>query len=361
MGFDGLVASVDLLGRISRSEIGGVMLFRPNIENPAQVAALVSSLRAASPPDAPLVVSIDQEGGRVQRLRAPLTTWPDMGSVAAAGDVSRTRAVGSALGGELAALGIGWNFAPVLDVHTNPRNPVIGNRAFGSRPESVIDHALAFWRGLHDAKVLGCGKHFPGHGDTQADSHLELPSVGHANERLRAVELAPFAVAARAGMEALMTAHVVYPAWDPKAPATLSRRIAHDILRGELGFAGMLVSDDLGMAAVADHHAIEVLVVESLLAGIDHFLVREPLDRQARAFEALVAAGQARADVRARIEESSGRVARFKAGLRVPMPAPADALASLLGTKESQALAASFTRVSFLSVANSPVMDPDAG
>jgi len=337
--------------------VGGVMLFRPNIENPAQVAALVTSLRKASPSGAPLVVSTDQEGGRVQRLRAPLTVWPDMGSVAAAGDVQRTRAVGGALGGELAALGIGWNFAPVLDVHTNPQNPVIGNRAFGSRVETVTDHALAFWRGLHDANVLACGKHFPGHGDTHTDSHLELPSVAHGDTRLRSIELAPFAAAVRAGIEALMTAHVVYPAWDASLPATLSRRISHDILRVELGFAGMVVSDDLGMAAVADHHAVETLVVESLLAGVDHFLVREPLERQARAFDALVAAAEGKADVRARVEESARRVARFKAGLRVPMPAPADALPALLGGKDNQDLAASFAHVAFLSVANSPVAD----
>jgi beta-N-acetylhexosaminidase len=335
------------------------MLFRPNLENPAQVAGLVTALRQAGPAEAELVVSVDQEGGRVQRLRAPLTVWPDMCSVAAAGDVSRTRAVGCALGGELAALGIGWNFAPVLDVHTNPRNPVIGNRAFGSSAELVTDHALAFWRGLHEARVLGCGKHFPGHGDTRADSHLELPRVDHAGDRLRAVELAPFATAARAGIEALMTAHVLYPAWDDKLPATLSRRIAHDVLRDELGFCGMLVSDDLGMAAVADRYPIETLVVESLRAGVDHFLVREPLDRQRRAFDALLGAAERDARVRARVEESAQRVARFKAGLRVPMPAPADALPGLLGTPESQALAASFARVAYLPVADSPVMDPE--
>ena len=357
VGFDGLTAPRELVDRIARSEVGGVMLFRPNIESPAQVAALVSALREASPATAPLVVSVDQEGGRVQRLRSPLTVWPDMASVAAAGDIQRTRAVGCALGGELAALGIGWNFAPVLDVHTNPKNPVIGNRAFGSRPDLVADHALAFWRGLHDAGVLGCGKHFPGHGDTHVDSHLELPSVAHADERLRAVELAPFAVAARAGIEALMTAHVLYPSWDAKVPATLSRRIAHDILRGELGFAGMLVSDDLGMRAVADRYSVEELVVESLVAGVDHFLVREPRDRQVLAFEALVRAGEARADVRARIEESAGRALRFKARLRVPMPASADALTRLLGTNDNQTLAESFIRVAAPPMANSPVVD----
>jgi beta-N-acetylhexosaminidase len=357
VGFDGLTAPTELLDRIASSEVGGVMLFRPNIESPVQVAALVAVLRQAGPSAAPLVVSVDQEGGLVQRLRSPLTVWPDMGSVAAAGDVQRTRAVGRALGGELAALGIGWNFAPVLDVHTNPSNPVIGNRAFGSKVDTVTDHALAFWRGLRDAGLLGCGKHFPGHGDTRTDSHLELPRVAHNDERLRAVELAPFAVAVRAGVEALMTAHVLYPAWDDRMPATLSRRIVRDILRGELGFTGMLVSDDLGMRAVADNFAIEELVVESLLAGVDHFLVRESLDRQVRAFEALVKAGEARSEVRARIVQSAERVSRFKAKLRVPMPVSAEALPALLGTADNRSLAESFVRVATLSVVGSPVVD----
>jgi beta-N-acetylhexosaminidase len=242
-------------------------------------------------------------------------------------------------------------------VHTNPRNPVIGNRAFGSKVETVTDHALAFWRGLHDAGLLGCGKHYPGHGDTQTDSHLELPRVEHGDERLRAVELAPFAAAARAGIEAIMTAHVLYPTWDVRSPATLSRRIAHDILRGELEFTGMLVSDDLGMRAVADAYTVEDLVVESLLAGVDHFLVREPRDRQVRAFEALVKAGEARKDVGARIEESANRAARFKAKLRVPLPLPADALGALLGTKENQLLSESFARMAGLSAVDSPVVD----
>ena len=155
MGFDGPTAPPALRARIAASEIGGVMLFRPNIVDPGQVASLVASLRAAAPPEAPLLVSIDQEGGVVQRLRAPATVWPPMLAVGGAGDAARTTAVGRALGEELAALGVGWDFAPVLDVHTNPANPVIGNRAFGTTPEAVAAQALAL---LARAARRGAGR-----------------------------------------------------------------------------------------------------------------------------------------------------------------------------------------------------------
>jgi beta-N-acetylhexosaminidase len=358
VGFDGPAAPPELLERIGRSEVGGVMLFRPNVVTPEQVGALVAALRGASPADAPLVVSVDQEGGLVQRLRAPLTVWPDMFSVAAAGDPTRTEQVGRAVGDELAALGIGWDFAPVLDVHTNPANPVIGNRSFGPTSAAVVAHALAFWRGLRGAGLLGCGKHYPGHGDTRADSHLELPVVAHDEARLRAIELAPFAAAARAGVEAVMTAHVMYPALDPQLPATLSRRILTEILRGDLGFGGLIVSDDLGMKAVADRWPVEELVLLGLRAGIDHFLVREPEARQRAAHEALVRAAERDGEVRARVLESAARTAAFKAKGRVPLPLTGDALAARLGTAAHRALAASFAKVApDGAVAISPVTD----
>ena len=358
VGFDGQAAPDDLRARIAASEVGGVMLFRPNIASAGQVAALVGALRGASPEDLPLLVSIDQEGGLVMRLRGLATDWPPMLAVGSAGDPERTRQVGRALGEELAALGIGWDFAPVLDVHTNPANPVIGNRAFGVTPEAVATHALAFWRGLRAAGVVGCGKHFPGHGDTRTDSHLELPVVAHDLARLRAVELAPFAAAANAGMEAFMTAHVLFPALDPDRPATLSRRILTEVLRGELGFEGVIVSDDLGMKAVADRYSIEELAVGCVEAGADHLLVREPVARQVAAHEALVRAAEARADFRARVEESAARVAALKAACRVGPPAPSAMLPSLLGTAAHRALAGSFAKVDAESPAkSSPVAD----
>src|SRR4051794_8761429 len=342
VGFDGTTAPDDLLRRVAAGEVGSVMLFRPNIADPPQVASLVAALRAAAPADRPLLIAVDQEGGLVQRLRAPLTVWPDMLSVGTAGDPARTEAVGRALGDELAALGIAWDFAPVLDVHTNPANPVIGDRAFGTTAEAVSAQALAFWRGLRGAGLVGCGKHFPGHGDTRTDSHHELPVVPHELERLRRVELAPFAAAAAAGMEAFMTAHVLYPALDPDRPATLSRRIATELLRGELGFRGVLVSDDLGMKAVADRYPIEELAVGAIEAGCDHLLIRESEARQHAAFEAIVRAAEAREDFRARVEESAARVAALKAACRVALPAPAAMLPSLLGTPAHMALAGSF-------------------
>jgi beta-N-acetylhexosaminidase len=344
VGFDGTEAPDHLLQRIAGSEVGSVMLFRPNIVSPDQVAMLVGAIRRAAPADAPMLVAVDQEGGLVQRLRAPLTEWPDMLSVGGAGDPALTERVGRAIGSELGALGIGWDFAPVLDVHTNPQNPVIGNRAFGVTPEAVSAHALAFWRGLKSAGLVGCGKHFPGHGDTQADSHLTLPVVVHDEERLRAVELAPFAEAARAGIDSIMTAHVMYPAFDRNWPATLSPRILTDLLRGQLGFAGVIVADDLGMRAVADRYPIQELAVMSVAAGADHLLIREPIDRQRAAFEALVHAAESRAEIRARVEESAVRVARMKSLVRVGLPAPAEMLPGLLGTPGHRALAAAFKR-----------------
>jgi len=358
VGFDGPVVPDELRARIAASAVGGVMLFRPNITSAGQVAALVGGLRAAAPGDLPLLVSIDQEGGLVMRLRGLATDWPAMLAVGGAGDLARTQQVGRALWDELGALGIGWDFAPVLDVHTNPANPVIGNRAFGVTPEAVAAHALAFWRGLRAAGVVGCGKHFPGHGDTRADSHLELPVVAHDVARLRAVELAPFAAAARAGMEAFMTAHVLYPALDPERPATLSRRILTDLLRGELGFRGVVVSDDLGMKAVADRYPIEELAVGSIEAGADHLLVREPAARQIAAHEALVRAAEARSEFRARVEESAARVAALKAACRVGPPAPSAMLPSLLAPAAHRALAGSFKPAAAGSPAkSSPVAD----
>jgi beta-N-acetylhexosaminidase len=365
VGFEGTSAPPELLGRIARSEVGTVILFRPNVVDPVQLGALVAQLRGAAPADLPLVVAADQEGGLVQRVRAPATEWPPMMAVAAAGRPGLSQAVGRALGEELALLGIGWNFAPVLDVHTNPANPVIGNRAFGTSTSAVITHALAFWAGLRAAGVQGCGKHFPGHGDTVTDSHHDLPVVAHDEARVRMVELAPFAAAIRAGAEALMTAHVVFPAFaqasSPDQPATLSHRLATTLLREELGFEGLLVSDDLGMRAVADRYPIEEIVTQGLLAGVDHFIIRGPIERQQAALAALVRAADADPAVAARVEQSFTRVLAFKAGARVGPPASRERLAGTFAPEAHQRLRAAIGEGGADPLASRPGTSPVAG
>src|SRR5215831_2684640 len=203
-GFDGTDAPRELLERIRDRRIGGVILFGRNIKDPAQVAQLTNRLRGAAGEGPPLPVAIDQEGGRVQRLRAPATEWPPMARLGARDEVELTEAVGRALGTELAAVGVNVNFAPCVDVHTNPKNPIIGDRAFGGEPFLVARHGVALARGLGEAGVLACAKHFPGHGDTILDSHLALPRVDAPPDRLRAVEVAPFADLVRAGVPLVM-------------------------------------------------------------------------------------------------------------------------------------------------------------
>ena len=272
VGFPGTSAPDVVLARAREGRVGGVVLFRHNVESPEQARALVASLHAAAPPGTPLLVTVDQEGGRVQRLRAPWTEWPPMRRVAEQGDPAATAALAAALARELLDLGIGLDFAPVVDVDTNPANPVIGDRSFGRTPEQVARHARAFIEALQAGGVAACAKHFPGHGDTAQDSHHELPRLDHDLARLRRVELPPFRAAIEAGVASIMTAHVLLPALDPALPATLSPA-ALRLLREELGYDGVVFSDDLEMRAVADRFPIGERVLGALRAGVDALLV----------------------------------------------------------------------------------------
>ncbi len=272
VGFLGTRVPALLTQRVREGRVGGVVLFRRNVGEPARLRALVAELRAAAPRGAPLGVAVDQEGGRVQRLRAPWTEWPPMRRVAARGGVAATREVAAALARELRDLGIQLDFAPVVDLDTNPANPVIGDRSFGASPAEVGRHAAAFIEALQAGGVAACAKHFPGHGDTAQDSHHELPRLAHDLARLRRVELPPFRAAVLAGVASIMTAHVLLPALDGERPATLSPAVLR-LLREELGFDGVVFSDDLEMRAVADRFPIRERVLLALRAGVDALLV----------------------------------------------------------------------------------------
>lgn len=275
VGFEGLEIPRPLAEAIEQGRVGGVILFTRNLRDPHQVRTLVKDLRALAPERAPLVVSIDQEGGRVQRLRAPWTQWPPMRRFGEVNDLDSTRQMARALAAELLTLGITLDYAPVVDVDTNPANPVIGDRSFGRTPELVSRHAEAFIGAMQEAGVAACAKHFPGHGDTANDSHLELPILPHGShglDRLRGVELPPFVAAANVGVASIMTAHVVFEAVDRKRPATISPDVMA-LLREEIGYDGLVFSDDLEMKAVADHFRPRELVEGTLGAGVDALLV----------------------------------------------------------------------------------------
>jgi len=273
------------------------------------------ALHDAAPADAPLLVAVDQEGGTVQRVRAPATHWPPMLSHAghpAPEDEELAEAVGLAIGEELAALGFDIDFAPVLDVHSNEANPIIGQRAFGRDPDEVARRGLAFARGLAAAGILACGKHFPGHGDTTTDSHLELPRIDHGLDRLERIELAPFAAAAKAGLPMVMTAHVVFSALDDRVPATLSKKVITDLLRDQLGYAGVIVSDDLDMKAIADHFGIAEAAVGAIRAGCDALLLCRDEQHQALAHLALIHHAEQDSTFRARLGEAAARIRAMK-------------------------------------------------
>lgn len=271
-GFEGTTLPADLAALLAHGRVGGVVLFSRNVESPTQLHALIDQIMEVSPDDLPPLLAIDQEGGRVQRLRDPWTQWPPMRRLGDRDEPEDTRAFAQALARELVQLGIFADFAPVVDVDTNPANPVIGDRSFGREAARVARHAVPVIEGLQAEGVAACAKHFPGHGDTDVDSHLGLPRLPHDLDRLREVELAPFAAAVRAGVASIMSAHVVFTAIDARRPATLSPDVMA-LLREELGYDGVVFSDDLEMKAVADHYRPEQMVQGALEAGIDALLV----------------------------------------------------------------------------------------
>jgi beta-N-acetylhexosaminidase len=260
-------------------QLGGVTLFKRNIEAPEQVAELAYELQSLSS-DLPLWVAVDQEGGRVARLRAPFTEWPPMATLGRSGDEALAERFAAALAAELRAVGVTLDYAPVLDIHTNPRNPIIGDRALGEDADTVARLGAAIVRGLQKNGVAACGKHFPGHGDTSVDSHLALPLVEHPPDRIRRVEGVPFREAIRSGVAFIMTAHILVPSLDEERPATLSPTIVRGMLREELGFDGVILSDDLEMKAIADTYTVADAAVQAIAAGCDGVLVCRALSEE---------------------------------------------------------------------------------
>jgi beta-N-acetylhexosaminidase len=293
-------------------QLGGVILFSRNIEAPEQVAELSQDTQRLAA-ELPLWVSVDQEGGRVARLRAPFTEWPPMATLGRSGDATLATRFAAALAAELKAVGVTLDYAPVLDIHTNPKNPVIGDRALAENADMVATLGAAIVRGLQGNGVAACGKHFPGHGDTAVDSHLDLPVVEHPPDRLRRVEFVPFRAAIAADVAFIMTAHVLVPSLDEQRPATLSPRIVHALLREEVQYPGVILSDDLEMKAIAKTYPIPDAAVQAIAAGCDAVLICSgKVEVQAATLEALVYAVESGVIPYKRLEDALMRLRRAK-------------------------------------------------
>jgi len=314
-GFDGPYLDEKFIELVKTWKVGNVILFAWNMTSKEQVLELCREIQelVLRETGRPAFIAVDQEGGAVSRLPGDATRVPGAMAIASTGNPENAYAAGRLTARELRALGINFNLAPVLDVNSNDQNPVIGVRSYGEKPETVARFAIPMMKGLDAGGTLSCGKHFPGHGDTNTDSHLALPLVDKTREELRAIELAPFQAAIQAGIPAIMTSHIVFPQFDAERPATMSRTILTDLLRGEMGFQGLVMTDCLEMKAVQHSFGTVPGTVEAIKAGVDLVLISHSSSVAAAAAEAIRDAYLAGEIDAAEWEQSLARIAELKA------------------------------------------------
>ena len=314
VGFDGYSVPADFQKAMREFNLGGTIYFRRNAESPVQLAMLTNSIQLEyrlkdSPP---LLISIDHEGGQVNRLSAPFTQFPGMDLIGEIGSAKLAFYLGLFIGKELEAIGVNVDFAPVADVLTNPKNPIMSGRTFSSDPEVCAKMGSGVCRGLQKSKVAAVAKHFPGHGDTSEDSHLTLPFVERNLEESEEIEFIPFRRLIRSRVEGIMTAHLINKSLDPELPATLSPKIINDILRAQLRFQKVVFSDDMEMKAIADNYGVEESAVMAIQAGCDMLIYRGDSGFPVAAYEALVKAVENKKISKERIEVSVQRILNMK-------------------------------------------------
>jgi len=342
VGFDGFEPSQAIKDMIQNYHVGSVILFARNVKDSMQLVSLINQLKAFNEGNPlPLIISADQEGGKVTRLPKDAThfpanlVWGKQNSTQLAYDVGRVTAV------EMRAYGFNLNFAPVLDVFSNPKNTVIGERALGTTPDTVAQLGVALMKGLKDGGIIPVIKHFPGHGDTVVDSHVDLPMVDNDMQRLRSFELVPFERAIEEGADMVMVAHILFPnITEEKVPASLSREIITGVLRQELGFDGVVISDDMEMGAIQKHYGMEDAAVRAVLAGTDIVSICHTYEKQKQAFEAIIQAVHSGKIPVERIDESVRRIIalKLKYGLS-DQPVDASSISQMVGTEEHRAVA----------------------
>ncbi len=314
VGFDGTVPDAELKRMISDNHIGGLIFFGRNIKDGQQLLALVNDITEHNSSNSiPLFLAVDEEGGSVTRLPRDNIRFPPASEIGGQDDPVLAFANGQAIGTKLTSYGFNLNFAPVLDILSNPENKVIGDRSFGAYPGLVARMGVATMSGLQSTGVVPVIKHFPGHGDTRADSHYQLPVVVLGREQLERFELVPFKEAISAGADAVMAAHIKYPELDESGlPATLSPAILGGLLRDDLGFNGVIITDDLEMGAITKHYSIKEAALQAVLAGADIILICHSAARQQDALDALHEAIDSGKLSVTRLDESVERIIRLK-------------------------------------------------
>ncbi|WP_252226435.1 beta-N-acetylhexosaminidase [Caldicoprobacter algeriensis] len=342
VGFDGLEPSRAIKDMIQNYHVGSVILFPRNVKDSVQLVSLINQLKALNKNNRlPLIISADQEGGKVHRLPADATRFPANLILGRRNSAQLAYDVGRVTAAEMRAYGFNLNFAPVLDILSNPKNTVIDDRALDTAPDIVARLGVALMKGLRDGGVIPVIKHFPGHGDTVMDSHVDLPILNHDMQRLRSFELIPFKRAIEEGADMVMVAHILFPnITQEKVPASLSREVITGVLRQELGFDGVVISDDMEMGAIQKHYGIEDAAVRAVLAGTDIVSICHTYEKQKQAFEALIKAVDDGTIPMERIDESVKRIItlKLKYGLN-DQPMDTSSISKIVGTKEHRVVA----------------------
>lgn len=313
VGMEGKTYGDELDHLIRQYHVGGIILLGKNISYPAGMLKLLNeSKRANADYEIPLFISVDEEGGRVSRLPSSMRKLPAAEYFGRIGDETLAYQTGVYLADLLHGFGYNMNYAPVLDVHSNPKNPVIGDRSFSSNPNAVADLGLATMKGMMDNGIISVVKHFPGHGDTHVDSHLSLPVIEKTLDELHEIELIPFQRAIEELADVIMVAHIMFPELDDKNPSSLSKKIITDLLRKEMQFEGVVITDDLTMGAIVNDYTVPEAALQSFIAGSDLLLIAGDYENQVGTIDALMAAVKAGTISEVRIDESVRRILRLK-------------------------------------------------
>lgn len=313
-GFDGIALDDKTKSLIKDDKIGGIILFSENVESISQLVNLTNSIKSENSSNKiSMFISVDEEGGSVSRMPKELRKFPSNRIIGDKNDDKLSYNIGKMIGKEIRSFGFNMNYAPVLDINSNPNNKVIGNRSFGNNVEMVSRLGIQTMKGLMDSNTISVVKHFPGHGDTSIDSHISLPVVEKDLEKLNSFEFIPFKKAIENGVDAIMVSHILLTQIDKNNPATMSKAVVSDILRGDLGFNGVVITDDMTMGAITQNYSIENAAVNSINAGTDIILVCHQYKNIKSTIEAIKKAVNVNKTIsQERINESVYRILKLK-------------------------------------------------